>query len=411
MEMKDYINHRKNIFKYMEDNSLFVLFAPKEGENKYQPDRNFLYATGINESRDILLMCKHDNKMFETLFIQPFDAENAKWVGRTYNKEEAYDFSGVKDIRYISEFERCMQVMINENRTVYFDFSKVESDDKLNFIDQYALDLKKRYPYITLKQGRDFLKHARTIKSESEIDEIRKAIHITKFGIEALMSNVRPGIKEYQLESYFDQAIKFNGANGYSFDTIAASGENSCCLHYSDNNSTIPDNSVILFDLGGTYNYYCADISRTFPTNGKFSDREKLIYNIVLNGQKLMFETIKPGITTRECNQVLVKYYAKELKKIGLIKEDSEVRKYYFHGVSHHLGLDCHDLCDYTPLKPGSVVSNEPGLYIPEENIGVRIEDDVLVTEDGCENLSKEIIKEVDDIEKFMKEHNNFLKK
>ena len=224
------------------------------------------------------------------------------------------------------------------------------------------------------------------------------------------MINARSGIYEYQLETYFDSSIKWNGANGYSFDTIAASGINGCCLHYSSNNSIIEDNSLILFDLGATYNYYCADISRTFPINGKFSPRQKEIYEIVLNGQKLMFENIKPGITQRDLNKILVDYFAKELKRIGLIKEDSEVSKYYYHGVSHHLGLDCHDLCDYGPLEAGAVISNEPGLYIPEENIGIRIEDDVLVTEDGCINLSEEIIKEIKDIESFMEKNNKYKK-
>jgi Xaa-Pro aminopeptidase len=166
----------------------------------------------------------------------------------------------------------------------------------------------------------------------------------------------------------------------------------------------------MLFDLGATYNYYCADISRTIPVNGKFSKRQKEIYNIVLKGQELMFNTIKPGITQRELNKILRDYYCIELKKIALIKEDNELDKYYFHGVSHHLGLDCHDLCNYGPLEAGAVISNEPGLYIPEENIGIRIEDDVLVTEDGCENLSSEIIKSVEDIEKFMSKYNPNIK-
>ena len=152
---------------------------------------------------------------------------------------------------------------------------------------------------------------------------------------------------------------------------------------------------------------YCSDISRTFPINGKFSERQKQIYNIVLKGQQVVFDNTKPGITTKELNQILRDYYKEELYKIGLIKEktEEEVSKYYYHGVSHHIGLDCHDLCEYTPLKAGCIISNEPGLYIAEENIGIRIEDDVLVTENGAEWLSKDIIKTVEDIEKFIKEN------
>lgn len=218
----------------------------------------------------------------------------------------------------------------------------------------------------------------------------------------AILDNMKSGLYEYQLESYFDQAIKYHGSTSYAFETIAASGKNSCCLHYSKNNCEISDGDLVLFDLGATSDYYCADISRTFPANGKFTPRQREIYDIVLRGQKLVFESIKPGLTTRDLNNILVDFYKVELKKIGLIKEDSEVSKYYYHGVSHHLGLDCHDLCDYTPLKPGSVITVEPGLYILEESIGIRIEDDALVTEDGCINLSAEIIKEIDEIEAYL---------
>ncbi|MDE7385434.1 MAG: M24 family metallopeptidase, partial [Anaeroplasmataceae bacterium] len=196
--------------------------------------------------------------------------------------------------------------------------------------------------------------------------------------------------------------IKYYGATGYAFPTIAASGKNACCLHYMDNEDIAKQGDLILFDLGCSYHMYCSDISRTFPVSGKFSPRQKQIYNIVLAGQEHVLKHIKPGITTKELNQILIKFYAKELKKIGLIQEDSEVSKYYYHGVSHHIGLDCHDLCEYTPLQAGSIISNEPGLYIAEEGIGIRIEDDILVTEDGCINLSKDILKTVDEIEAYL---------
>ncbi len=410
LNKEEFINHRKKLWSYLEPNSILISFAPKEGENKYDPDRNFFYASGINESRDILVITKFNDEEHDVLFIKPYDPIAEKWVGRGLNKDEASEISGIKHIQYINEFNEFIKGYYQNDVNLYLDFARVEDDDTLSFVETYAKTIKEKYPYVNIKQGRDIFKHARTIKSENEIDEIRKAIHITRYGVEALMTNAKSGMYEYQLESYFDQQIKYHGADGYSFDTIAASGVNGCCLHYSANNSIIEDNSLILFDLGATNNHYCADISRTFPVNGKFSPRQKEIYNIVLKGQELMFKTMQPGITTRECNQVLVKYYEEELMRIGLISKPEDVSKYYFHGVSHHLGLDCHDLCDYTPLKPGSVISNEPGLYIPEEHIGIRIEDDVLITENGCECLSKEILKTVDEIEVFMSTHNLNLK-
>ena len=256
----------------------------------------------------------------------------------------------------------------------------------------------------------DLIAKCRMVKQPEEIDEIKKAIHVTWQGIKALMDNIKPGLYEYQVESYFDQQIKFNGASGIAFKTIAASGVNGCVLHYHTNNTMINDNELVLFDLGAEYNLYKSDITRTIPANGKFTERQKLIYNIVLNGQKLVFSHIKPGITTKELNQILIDYYKVELKKIGLIEKDEDVFKYYFHGVSHHLGLDTHDVAlREKPLTAGCIITVEPGLYILEEGIGIRIEDDALVTEDGVINLSSEIIKEVSDIENYMAQNNKNL--
>ena len=406
MDKTEFFNKRQKLFNLMNDNSMFILEAPKEGEDKYNPNRNFLYFTGIKESQDKLVLIKKDGKKFETLFIKPYDPIEEKWVGRGLNQEEAEAISGIRDIRYIDSFDSFVGSNLNIVNNLYMDFDRTDSSLYLSENEQKVNAIKQKYPYVNLLQGRTLIQHLRTIKSSAEIEEIKKAIHITRLGIEELMKNSKDGLYEYQLESYFDQTIKYNGANGYAFDTIAASGKNSCCLHYSANQDIMHNGDLILFDLGSTYNYYCSDISRTFPVNGKFTPRQRQIYEIVLNGQKLMFKNMKPGITQRELNQILVKYFQVELKKIGLIKDDSEVSKYYYHGVSHHMGLDCHDLADYTPLEAGAVISNEPGLYIPEENIGIRIEDDVLITEDGCINLSNEILKEPDEIEAFMAKYN-----
>ena len=406
MDKTEFFNKRQKLFNLMNDNSMFILEAPKEGEDKYNPNRNFLYFTGIKESQDKLVLIKKDGKKFETLFIKPYDPIEEKWVGRGLNQEEAEAISGIRDIRYIDSFDSFVGSNLNIVNNLYMDFDRTDSSLYLSETEQKVNAIKQKYPYVNLLQGRTLIQHLRTIKSSAEIEEIKKAIHITRLGIEELMKNSKDGLYEYQLESYFDQTIKYNGANGYAFDTIAASGKNSCCLHYSANQDIMHNGDLILFDLGSTYNYYCSDISRTFPVDGKFTPRQRQIYEIVLNGQKLMFKNMKPGITQRELNQILVKYFQVELKKIGLIKDDSEVSKYYYHGVSHHMGLDCHDLADYTPLEAGAVISNEPGLYIPEENIGIRIEDDVLITEDGCINLSNEILKEPDEIEAFMAKYN-----
>lgn len=401
MNKEEFVMHRSNIASLMSDNSAMILFSRRKGESN-EINRNFYYLTGVEEFDDKVVLTKVGGKVNAVLFISPYDEFKAKWVGRSFNKEEVFTMGGFSDVRYLESFDSYVSMLMGIVTTIYIDFSRNSINQNLSNDELFAKDLKEKYPFVSLASARPLFSKVRTVKSNEEIAKIKEAISITQKGLEAIMKNLKPNLYEYQVESFFDQTIKFNGATGYAFTTIAASGENACCLHYSNNSSLVKDGDLILFDLGASKDNYCSDISRTYPANGKFTPRQKQIYNIVLSGQELMFKTMRPGITTRECNQVLIDYFAKELKEIGLIKDPSEVSKYYFHGVSHHMGMDCHDLCDYTPLVPGCVISNEPGLYIAEEGIGIRIEDDVLITEDGCVNLSEGIIKTVEEIEKFM---------
>ena len=401
MNSKEFITRRKNVFDLMEDDSVMIVFSNLKSEKKTEIQRNFYYLSGIIEEGEILLLFKKNQKLTEYIFIHPYDEFKAKWVGIPLSLEKVKLTSGIFAVQYLSEWEQTLYRILPECKYVYLDFNRQNPQDVLSEEEHFAKRVVEKNPWIQIKNANPLLAKVRTIKYPAEIEEIKKAIDITQKGIEAILTNIGP-MKEYQLESYFDQAIKYHGASGYAFPTIAASGKNGCCLHYQDNNSDMMAGDLVLFDLGAHYNMYCADISRTFPVSGKFSLRQKEIYEIVLGGQEEVFKAAKPGVTTRELNQILLQYFAKELKRIGLIQEDKEVSKYYYHGVSHHIGLECHDLCEYIPLQAGSIISNEPGLYIAEENIGIRIEDDVLITETGCENLSKNIIKTVEEIEAFI---------
>ncbi len=411
MQQKLFIEHRKNMLNLMEDNSILIEFnRPIINDGaifnyKYDENRNYFYLTGLFEYENIVILQKINGIESSLILINQYDELKAKWVGAPLSKEEVSKISGINNVRYLDSYNSLINQYSKIIKNIYLDFIPNNSN-KLNDEEILAKELKNHYPWLNILNSRPLFTKLRTIKNEEEINQIRKAISITNEGIKNILAHINP-LYEYQLESYFDQAIKYNGATGYAFPTIAASGANACCLHYMDNNSKASNGDLILFDLGASYNMYCSDISRTFPINGKFSKRQKEIYNIVLKGQEHVFNFIKPGITTKELNQILIEYYQVELKKIGLIKEGTkeEVLKYYYHGVSHHIGLDCHDLCEYIPLKAGCIISNEPGLYIEEENIGIRIEDDVLVTETGAEWLSKDILKTVEDIENFIKEN------
>jgi len=406
MDKNLFIKNRNKILNQMENNSIFIVFSRHNGSDDihrqdYNINRNYFYATGNLEYENILILTKIEDKCSSIIYINPYDEFKAKWVGAPLSAEEIKNITGINDVRYLDSFESNVKSLLSFVNKLYLDIDSSALNSNLNEDELFAKNIKEKYPWINILNGRSLFTHSRTIKEPEEIEEIKKAINITKLGIENILKNI--GEKyEYQLESYFDQAIKYNGATGYAFPTIAASGKNATCLHYMDNNSIAKNGDLILFDLGCSLNMYCSDISRTFPVSGKFTKRQKEIYDIVLNGQKLVLESAKPGLTTKKLNQILVSYYEKELKRIGLIDKPEDVYKYYYHGVSHHIGLDCHDLCDYTELKPGSIISNEPGLYIAEENIGIRIEDDILITETGAICLSQDILKTTEDIEKFI---------
>ncbi|WBW97962.1 aminopeptidase P family protein [Oceanirhabdus sp. W0125-5] len=411
MEQSFFINNRNKLSELIEDNSLLVMFAGsapfKTADEKYAftPNRNFYYLTGINEEKIILTIAKVNGQISETLFIERFDPIMAKWVGATISEEEAYEKSGIRTIKNIDEFEGYIGSTMNRMpiEQIYFDLERQSINTPLNKQQIFAKDIKEKYPHIIIKNVFNQISSLRLIKTEDEIKNIQKAIGVTKEGIELMMKNAQPGMKEYELEAYFDFTLTRNGIRDKAFKTIAAAGKNATILHYDKNNSEIKDGDLVLFDLGAQYGYYSADISRTFPANGKFTDRQKDVYNAVLKAQKAVEEAVKPGVPFMELNEICKKVLAEECIKLGLIEDEKEIGKYFFHTFGHYMGLDTHDVGSRSiALEEGMVITNEPGLYIEEECIGIRIEDDLLVTKDGCVNLSKDIIKEVDEIEAFM---------
>ncbi len=415
MKKEIFIERRRKLGDKIEDNSMMILFAgqaPYKSADevyKFTPNRNFYYMTGIDRDKIILVITKLNGKLSESLFIEESDPVMAKWVGDTIGEQECKDISGIENIMFLKDFVDTMGGYLNRTKIdkLYLDLERQEYNIMETKAQEFALDLSKRYPYIKIHNIYHTICEFRTIKEPEEIEEIKKAIDITYEGIKEMWRYAKPSMTEYEIEAYFDFILKKNGVKDYAFTTIAASGKNATVLHYGDNNCKIKDGDLMLLDLGAQYNYYNADISRTFPVNGKFTERQKEIYNIVLEANEKINDIIKPGMTLKELNDVAKKVLSNGCKRIGLIKDDNEISKYYYHGVGHLLGLDTHDVgARDIVLKPGMVLTNEPGLYIEEEGIGIRIEDDVLVTADGNINLSSHVIKSVEDIEKFFKENN-----
>lgn len=416
MNKNTYKINRNNLLDEIKDNSIVVLFAGKSiqktGDQMYPftPNRNFYYLTGLKEEEHILVMSKINGVKSSVLYIKDIDLELEKWIGKSIRKEEATELTAVDTVKFNSQFESDIHGMITmkEEINLYLDLERMSINREGTVSHRFANDIVNKYPQVRVNNVYSKIGALRLIKSEEEVEKIKKAIEITKSGIELLMKESKVGMKEYELEAYFDFNCKTKGATGLAFTTIAAAGKNATTLHYVDNNSELKENDLILFDLGAEYNCYNADITRTFPVNGKFTERQKEVYNAVLRVNEEVISLIKPGVKYKEINEKATDLIAEECIKLGLITDKKDVRKYYYHSIGHSLGMDTHDI--ETPHRdivfaPGVIFTVEPGIYIEEENIGIRIEDDILVTEDGNVNLSKDIIKSIDEIESFMNKY------
>ena len=387
-------------------------YAVGDEKYRFEVDRSFYYFTGLDRESLALLLVKRGDNTRETLYIQPYDELSAKWVGGRIRAEEARDISAVEDVRDVSALEDDVASLLisyggASEMILCGDLSRQELAQPRPAVAFFSR-IREHMPDILFQNIYADIVRLRTCKSEEEVLKLRRAIEVTRTGIETMMSYCHEGIWENELEAYFDFTLKCNHC-GHAFDTICATGRNATILHYTDNNKRAMPGDLVLCDLGARYQYYNADITRTFPVSGKFTERQKVLYDIVLRGNRMIAAQARPGVTTRWLNEQLLAFYEAELKKIGLLENGKTVRDYYWHSVSHYIGLETHDatLPDL-PLQVGSVISDEPGLYLEEEGIGIRIEDDLLIVEGGCEVLSRDIIKEIDEIETFMAGNKDF---
>ena len=412
----DYSVRRKKLLENKQGPCMVCIFsgnAPMKSLDEAYPfsvDRNFYYLTGIARENMILVLRKtYSGDTVETLYIEPYDEVLAKWVGGRMKKDEATAISGVQSVRDIGSFDSDLNGIIAMSRglgkfNVYLDLWRYRVDQADTQAHTLAAKLQQRYPAVGIEDINGDMAAMRAVKSDEEIALMRRAQETTRIAIEAMMKHAYPGINESELEGAFDFALMKQCVRQHAFTSIVAGGARATTLHYSENNCVVEDGQLVLIDLGSAESNYCADISRTFPVNGRFTERQKEIYNTVLEAQRIVIANAKPGLTTRQLNQMVIDYYESRLDDLGLRRDGKGVRDYYYHGVSHSLGLDTHDICTEREreLKPGMVITVEPGLYIEDEAIGVRIENDVLITEDGCVDLSADIPRTVEEIEAVM---------
>ncbi len=366
----------------------------------FSVNRNFLYLTGINQKNSFL---KVDlNTKEETLYILDNDDKLARWIGYYLTHDEAKNIANINNVCSSNDFEKIYEDVF-KNKKVFLDLECVSELGGLHY-NTYFNDIAKRInPSIELIDIYKNILSLRAIKDDDEIKAIRHSIKVTQLALNKVMKELPNLKKEQEVQALFEQQIRAISLGTPAFDTIAGNEINSTTLHYHENKCDIKENSVILLDLGARVNFYNADITRTYPVNGKYNDLQKKIYSIVLKANKEIAKIARPGISMKYLQERTVEILTQGCLEAQLINTKEEIKDVYFHSVSHHLGLDVHDpMGRDTILEKGNVITDEPGLYFSKYAIGVRIEDDLLITEDGCEVLSKDIIKEIHDIEKYM---------
>lgn len=411
MQAAFYQNNRKRLAQHLPDDSLALLFsgfAPRKRADEAYPfcaDRNFLYLTGISRDEGLIYaMIKRNGSVSEKLFLLPADLLKERWTGRRTKAEEAFALSGITEIAYTADFEPFFGETIGKVRAVYLDIDETRDVRDYTEAHRFAEAIRSEFPAVTLENLRPILAELRTVKADCEIDAMREAVRITGEGIRAMMRGVRPGMKEYEIKGLYDAALLKNGCLEPAFPSIISAGQNNFCIHYYAYAGTAREGDMILCDVGACYDFIGCDISRGFPLNGTFSDRQKALYEIAYATSAHLFETIRPGYPMDEVDQEARRFAAPLLTDLGLIQGLPEIGKLMWHGGSHHVGFDTHDIVKRPKLvAPGMVFCVDIGLYCEEWGIGFRLEDNCLVTENGCENLGVNVPRTIAEIEAEMR--------
>lgn len=417
-----FTKNRTALAKTLKPNSIALIFGahqmPRNGDQyfPYRQNSDFFYLTGVEQEKSALLLYPDSeaNEFKEVLFILKANKNLEIWEGHKLTIKEAQDISGIKTIKYNDEFETILHNLMCVSENVYFnlpELQKFKAEVKLRDED-YVAKIKSDYPTHNYERLAPKIQELRLIKSEEEIGLIKEACRITKDAFVRVMETMKPGQKEYEVEAEIAYEFTRQGASDHAYAPIIAGGKNACFLHYIENNQKLQDNDLVLMDFGAEYANYSADLSRTIPVNGRFTPRQKEMYEATLRVFKFARSLMVPGTTINKYHKKVCDLWQEEHIKLGLYTADDVENnkegdplwfKYFMHGTGHFMGLDVHDVGTRdTVLKPGMVITCEPGLYVEEEGIGIRIENDILITEGGNVDLMADIPIEVDEIEAIM---------
>ena len=423
LDQKLFVQNRERFISKMKKNAIAILVSnsevPSNGDAiyKFKQNSNLYWLSGITQedSMVILFPDNPDPKYREILVLVRPNELKEKWDGRRLRAGEARDMSGIKTIVWLDTLEALMQPWIHLADSIYLDSNENDRKSSLLKTRDYLFidEMKSRYPLHQYERAARIFKELRAIKTQAEIDVIQKAIDITENTFRRILKFVQPDVMEYEIEAEIVHSFLSQRATGEAYGSIIAGGDRARTLHYVANNQQCKDGELILMDFGAEYGSYCADLTRTIPVNGKFTRRQKTVYNACLHLHDYAKSLLRPGITITDYTDKVGEEATQQFLKIGLLRksdvknEDSEnraYRKYLYHGISHHLGIDVHDLGTRTePIKAGMVFTVEPGIYIEQEQMGIRIENNVWVTRNGNKDLMKNIPITAEEIESLMK--------
>jgi Xaa-Pro aminopeptidase len=417
-----FTNNRINFVSSIKSASIAIFHSndefPRSGDQtflfKQNPD--FFYLTGIDQEQSILLLFPDcPNLLYkEVLFLRQTNEHIAVWEGHKYTKEEAKRASGIQNIYWLSDFDSILHSIINYADNIYINTNE---NDRFGYTVPYRdlrmlEELRIKYPLHHYERSAPVMRNLRAVKSNTEIELTKKACSITKAAFERVLKFVKPGVAEYEIEAEVIHEFIRQRATGHAYSPIIASGKNAVVLHYVDNNQICKDGDVILFDFGAEYGNYNADMSRSIPVNGRFTKRQRDVYDAVLRVMRAATKLIVAGAVWNDYHDEVGKIMTGELIGLGLLtkhdvdKQDPKMplyKKYFMHGTSHHLGLDVHDFASrYKPFEVGNLLTCEPGIYIAEEGLGIRLENNILITEGGNIDLMADIPIEAEHIEELM---------
>lgn len=398
-----------------------VLPSNADGTIKFIQNKDLFYLSGVDQEETILLLFPdaYLPEQREILFVTETNEHIARWEGAKLDKTQATKVSGVQNIQWLSQFEKIFKDLMVQAEEVYLNSNEhlraaneVETRD-----NRFRKWCRQQFPLHTYRRAAPIMHQLRAIKQPQEVEIMQKACDINAKAFDRALRFIKPGVKEYEIEAEFIHEFVRNGSPGFSYEPIVASGKNACVLHYLENEDTCRDGELILLDCGDWYANYASDVTRVFPVNGRFTERQKELYNAVLRVQKASLEMLRPGNQLHEYHKEVGELMTKELLDLSIL-DKTEVKnqdpkwpaykKYFMHGTSHYIGLDVHDVGSWSvKMEVGNAFTCEPGLYLPKEGIGIRIEDDIVIGEKENRNLTSHIPKEVEAIEDIMNEPHN----